>query len=131
MRFRSEQHLRRPGEIRGVREQGQRIDCRPFTLWWHRRDVGLPLAVTVRPVVPVKTARVCVIASTAAIGNAVHRNRAKRRLREAFRVQQAAAPADCDFLLIARRAVAEVPMADLQRAFVEACQRIPAPGRGR
>ena len=55
-------------------------------------------------------ARVCVIASTAAVGNAVRRNRAKRRLREIFRHQQSAVPAECDLLLIARGAAVDVPM---------------------
>src|SRR5438045_275922 len=70
-RFRTEQHLRRPGEIRAVREQGRRLDCQAFTLWWRRREEPAPAG-----------ARVCVIASTAAVGAATRRNRAKRRLRE-------------------------------------------------
>eukprot|EP01035_Chromulina_nebulosa_P012925 gene12926-biopygen10942 len=49
--------------------------------------------------------RACIIASTAAVGNAIRRNRAKRRLRELFRAHQDRLPAHCDFLLIARAAV--------------------------
>lgn len=139
MRFRPEQHLRRPGEIRAVRERGRRLECRAFTLWWKRRDpVSAPVSVTEAaslPAVgaPVVTAapapagaRVCVIASTAAVGAAHRRNRAKRRLREVFRHQQAAVPADCDLLLIARAAVTGWPMADLEKKFAEACRQIPA-----
>ncbi|HEY1107432.1 MAG TPA: ribonuclease P protein component, partial [Opitutaceae bacterium] len=77
MRFRAEQHLRRQNDIRAVREKGRRIDCRAFTLWWKRRD---PAIADAPPAPPLP--RVCVIASTAAVGNAVCRNRAKRRLRE-------------------------------------------------
>ena len=128
MRFRAEQHLRRPSEIRAVREQGERVDCRAFTVWWKRRET-VPAAVTIgEPAESPKSlatgGRVCVIASTAAVGNAVRRNRAKRRLREIFRHQQDVVPRDCDLLLIARSSVAEWPMADLKKKFSDACRRI-------
>lgn len=128
MRFSAAQHLRRPADIRAVREQGQRMECRAFTLWWRRRtaittDAPRDLRRSPAPA----GARVCVIASTSAIGNAARRNRAKRRLREAFRRQQLAAPRDCDLLLIARRAVLECPMRELEMRFSEACRRIPTP----
>ena len=128
MRFRPEQHLRRQSEIRAVREKGRRIDCRAFTLWWKRRDAP---AVSSRvahepppePATPPDspTPRVCVIASTAAVGNAVRRNRAKRRLRELFRSQQQHVPSDCDLLLVARASATTFDLADLQRRFAEAC----------
>ncbi|MBM3866159.1 MAG: ribonuclease P protein component [Verrucomicrobia bacterium] len=111
MRFCPKQHLRRPGEIRAVRERGRRLDGRAFTLWW-KPGSGAP------------TARVCVVASRAAVGSAVVRNRAKRRLREVFRRQQAGAPAGCDLLLIARRAATTVPWPELERQFADACRRI-------
>ncbi len=117
MRFRSEQHLRRPNDIRSVREQGRRIDCRVFTLWWKPRADAAP-----SPSAP----RVCVIASTAAVGHAVLRNRAKRRLREVFRHRQTSIPPGCDLLLIARAAATTVPMAELEQKFVAACAQIPA-----
>lgn len=130
MRFRAEQHLRRPTEIRAVREQGQRVDCRAFTLWWKHRDTPPPVpsekpekprtelsAISLGP-------RVCVVASGAAVGNAVLRNRAKRRLRELFRHQQGAVPKDCDLLLVARRAVIDCPMPNLEKNFAEVCRRI-------
>lgn len=115
MRFRTEQHLRRPNDIRAVREQGRRIDCRVFTLWWKLRPdapAGLPAP------------RVCVIASTAAVGHAVVRNRAKRRLREVFRHRQTSVPPGCDLLLIARAAATAVPMAELEKKFTDACAQI-------
>ena len=115
MRFRPEQHLRRAKEIRAVREQGRRIDCRAFMIWWKPREN--PGSVT---------ARVCVIASTNAVGHAVLRNRAKRRLREIFRQQQTGVPAGCDLLLIVRAATNHEPMPELARRFAEACERISA-----
>jgi ribonuclease P protein component len=117
MRFRTEQHLRRPGEIRAVRETGRRVDCRAFTLWWRQREI--PAAASA-PVL----ARVCVIASTAAVGGATRRNRAKRRLREVFRHQQQAVPAGCDLLLIARAAAVDVPLPELEKRFADACRQI-------
>lgn len=129
MRFRPEQHLRRQSDIRAVREQGRRYDCRAFTIWWkYRADAGAAPAVAGKdPVLKTSAARVCVIASTAAVGNATRRNRAKRRLREMFRAQQTRVPAHCDLLLIARAAVTEWPLAQLQEKFAEACRAIPAP----
>ena len=117
MRFRPEQHLRRQGDIRAAREQGRRADCRAFTVWWRLRPADEP-AVT--PPLP----RVGVVASIAAVGAAVARNRAKRRLREIFRRHQDSLPRDCDLLLVARAAVVNWPFAELDRKFVEACRQI-------
>ena len=121
MRFRPEQHLRRQSDIRVVREQGRRVDCRAFTVWWKHRDIAPDL--TVAPHLP----RVCVIASTAAVGNAVRRNRAKRRLRETFRQHQHLVPPGCDLMLIARAAAQHLPIPELARKFSDACAQIPPP----
>ena len=131
MRFRPEQHLRRAREIRAVREGGRRLDCRAFTLWWKRREMGQrgpdPQAAETAGETPALAgARICVVASTAAVGAATRRNRAKRLLREMFRHQQHHVPADCDLLLIARAAVLETPLTDLEKKFAEACRQIPA-----
>jgi ribonuclease P protein component len=122
MRFRAEQHLHRQSDIRTVREQGRRLDCRAFTLWWKRRDSAQGVSGTLA------SARVCVIASKAAVGPAVQRNRAKRRLREIFRHQQHCVPVDCDLLLIARAAAGTWPMPELEAKFAEACGLIAPPG---
>lgn len=118
MRFRPEQHLSRQSDIRVVRERGRRVDCRAFTLWWKRRDTPLEQKLP-------DTARVCVVASTAAVGGAVRRNRAKRRLREVFRHHQNLVPAGCDLMLIARAAATDRPMTELTQRFAEACGTIP------
>ncbi|MES2694096.1 MAG: ribonuclease P protein component [Verrucomicrobiota bacterium] len=120
MRFRAEQHLRRQNDIRAVREKGRRIDCRAFTLWWKCREPAAPEAPST-PAIP----RVCVIASTAAVGNAIRRNRAKRRLREVFRQQQHLVPAHCDLLLIARAAATDCQLDELQKRFGDACGQLP------
>lgn len=124
MRFRAEQHLRRQQEIRAVREQGRRIECRAFTVWWRMREqpAEAKTPTEMRP-------RVCVIASTNAVGFAVRRNRAKRRLREVFRSNQDRVPARCDLLLIARESALTWPLPELERKFVDACSQISAAQR--
>lgn len=117
MRFRPEQHLCRQSDIRAVRAEGRRFDARAFTAWW------LPRASDASPVT---LPRACVIASTAAVGHAILRNRAKRRLRELFRCHQTLLPAGCDFLLIARAAMNQRPYAELEKIFVHACVQIAA-----
>jgi len=67
MRFRPEQHLRRPGDFRPLREQGRRIDCGAFTLWWRVREPA-----TAAPT------RVGFVAYSAQVGGAVARARANR-----------------------------------------------------
>jgi ribonuclease P protein component len=121
MRFRAEQHLRRQSDIRAAREQGRRIDCQAFTVWWKNQSLT-PQATKPTPAAAVS--RVCVIASTKSVGNAIQRNRAKRRLREVFRLQQQHVPAGCDLLLIARTGAATWPLPQLQSKFVTACQRM-------
>jgi ribonuclease P protein component len=114
MRFRPEQHLRRPGEFRAVREQGRRIDCGAFTLWFLRPP--LESASAHRP-------RIGVVASIAAVGPAVQRNRAKRRLRAIFRRHQELVPAGADLLLVARAAVNRLNYAALEQTFADACRK--------
>jgi ribonuclease P protein component len=119
MRFRPGQHLRRQRDIRAVRQQGSRLDCRAFTIWWTAKDGG-----TAPP-------RACFVASIQAVGKAVLRNRAKRRMREVFRRHQNLLPRSCDLLLVARSSANQWPFAQLERTFAEACGRMlsrPSPG---
>ncbi len=112
MRLRPGQHLRRQSDIRDVRQQGVRVDCRAFTVWWLQR----PETVAVR--------RACFVASTQAVGKAVLRNRAKRRMREIFRRHQGLLPPSCDMMLVARAQVNNWPFAQIDRAFTDACGKM-------
>ena len=114
MRFRPGQHLRRQNDIREVRQTGKRIDCRAFTVWWMPRQENPPLR------------RACFVASTQAVGKAVLRNRAKRRMREIFRAHQDRLPASCDLMLVARSQVNQWPFARLSQIFAESCVRMSA-----
>lgn len=115
MRFRAEQHLRRQLDIQHVRQSGRRHDCGGFTLWWARRAAS-PTSVS-----PVRGPRVAVVASRAAVGGAVSRNRAKRRLREVFRHHQQRVPADIDLLMVARSALNRLEYREIERKFISAC----------
>lgn len=122
MRYRPEQHLRRQSDIREVREKGRRVDCRAFTVWWKYREPITPEATKGNPMA--HPSRVCVIASTSAVGNAVARNRAKRRLREIFRQHQDLVPPACDLLLIARSGAKTWDWTELEKRFGDACRQI-------
>ena len=124
MRFRPEQHLRRQSDIRAARERGSRLDCRAFTVWCRRRE---PVETPSSFASAVAQPRAGFVASRAAVGGAVQRNRAKRRLREIFRRHQHRLPVDCDLLLVARAAVIQRPFAELETKFIEACVRIVPP----
>jgi len=110
--MRPAQHLRRQSDIRAVRRQGTRVDCAAFTLWWTPRAGADPFA------------RACFVASGQAVGAAVLRNRAKRRMRELFRRNQGLLPPSCDLMMVARPSVNRWPFARLERAFAEASDRI-------
>jgi ribonuclease P protein component len=114
LRFRASQRVKRNADFRAAREQGRRIDCGAFMLTWR-----------VRSEPALGPARVGVVASRAAVGGAVERNRAKRRLRELFRQHQALVPAGLDLVLTARAAVLRLPLAELEQRFAYACRKLP------
>ena len=70
-----------------------------MVLWIRRGDrAGLRLAVV----------------SSRKVGGAVVRNRARRRIREAFRLDRHLMKGDVDVVIVARRAVNSAAFADLQ-----------------
>lgn len=117
MHLRARQRLRRNDDFRAVREQGRRLDCGAFLLTWAPRPGPAPL-----------TSRVGVVASRASVGNAVHRNRAKRRLRDIYRKHQALIPAGLDLVLTSRPALLRLEYADVEQKFISACRKlVPKP----
>lgn len=114
MRFRPEQHVRRQSDFRIIREQGRRLHGGLFTLWWLPRENTAD-----------QTRRLGVVASTKAVGNAIHRNRAKRRLREIFRRHQELLPPGIDLLLVARRDLNQHSFATAEERFVSLCSKLP------
>lgn len=116
MRFGARQRLRRNADFRAVREHGRRVDCGAFLLTWRVRPAAAPA----------EPARVGVVASRAAVGDAVRRNRAKRRLREIFRRHQAVVPAGTDLILTARNALLRLEFTELEQRFLHACRKLAA-----
>lgn len=96
------------------------MDCGAFTLWWLERPVDAATAEVTGP-------RVCVVASIAAVGKAVLRTRAKRRLRELFRIHQSRVPAGLDLMLIAKSGCVKWDYSEMERRFVQACERLSKP----
>ena len=121
MRFRAGQHLRRNADFGAVREQGRRTDCGAFLLAWRAR----PSPATGAPAPTV--ARVGIVASRAAVGNAVHRNRAKRRLRTLFRLHQQLVPPGLDLVLTARAALLRMEFSAVEERFTAACRKFAPP----
>ncbi|HTJ78701.1 MAG TPA: ribonuclease P protein component [Rariglobus sp.] len=117
MRFCAEQRLRRQLDFQHVRTHGRRHDCGAFMLWYARR-------ADLTETVPAPSARLGVVASRAAVGNAVRRARAKRRLREVFRNHQELVPAGHDLLLVARGSLNRLEYPEIERKFVDACRKV-------
>ena len=91
------------------------MDCGAFMLTWCARSSGEPAA----------PARVGVVASRVAVGNAVHRNLAKRRLRTLYRQHQHLVPPGLDLVLTARAALLRMEFTETAQRFVHACGKLP------
>lgn len=118
MRLRAGQRLRRNDDFGAVRKKGRRIDCEAFMLTWCQRPTA---AATSQP-------RVGVVASRAAVGDAVNRNRAKRRLRSLYRLHQQLVPPGVDVILTARASLLRIEFAEAARRFTQACTKIQSHG---
>ena len=124
MRFRSEQHVRRQRDFRNLREKGRRHDCGGFVFWHYKRAADAAGAESADISVSPEIARLAVVASYAAVGNAAQRARAKRRLREVFRRNQQLVPAGYDVMLVAKRSLNDAEFSVIEQKFTDACRRI-------
>jgi len=108
------ERLRAPGEFQQIFQRGVRTERSGFVLLWMRR--AGPRAVA--------------FAAGRRLGGSVIRNRARRRLREAYRRQRAILPAEgLRLCFVARRDVLGVSFATLL-AQVESALRVVASGQG-
>jgi ribonuclease P protein component len=116
MRFTRQQHLRTAAEFESVRASGAHRECGFFYMGLAELPGRVP---------PVR--RAGFIASRR-VGGAVQRNRAKRLMREVFRLHQESLPASCDLVMVARRSINGASLQDLERRFAGALKKVKGPG---
>jgi ribonuclease P protein component len=106
--------LRPRGEFERIRQNGRS--------WPHRFFVLIVLPHPDRPEAPPRIG----VAAGKRLGNAVIRNRFKRRLREAVRRVYPNIHGGVDLILIARAPIAEASVAQIAAALTESLQRAGA-----
>jgi ribonuclease P protein component len=112
MSLNSRQRLRRRKEFEIIRTQGKKAV-------WH--SFILQIMLTEPTISSIR--RLGVIASKR-VGNAINRNRAKRILREIFRLNQEVLPPCCDVVLIARKKIFNHSFQELQKDYRSLCKRM-------
>ena len=109
MRFRPEQHIRSPRDFERIRRQGRRLVRGCLILNWTEREAGEP-------------SRLGLVAGRR-IGPAVVRNRARRLLRETFRLNQHRLCRPLDLVLIARASIVSCHRRQVEADLLQALDR--------
>lgn len=107
--FSRAQRLKQGRDFARVRREGQRAVLGCLIANW-------------RPLPPGATTRLGVVTSKK-IGGAVVRNRARRLMREAFRVHQRELAQPVDLVLVARQSIAGRGLAEVERDFLTTLRR--------
>ena len=113
-RLTARERLKRQVDFSAVRKFGKKVECGPFALQIRK----IP---EITGQVPLR--RLGVIASRK-VGSAVKRNRAKRLMREIFRINQEILPPRADVVMIARKCVFDFSLNELEVRYLQACQRL-------
>jgi ribonuclease P protein component len=109
LKFSQDQRLKYAWEFERARREGQRLVSGCLILNWRFSDDQ-------------KTSRLGVVTSKK-IGNAVVRSRARRLLREVFRLHQDDLKRAADLVLVARNSIAEKAYAGVERDFLRAVKQ--------
>ncbi|MBC2596224.1 ribonuclease P protein component [Ruficoccus amylovorans] len=112
MRYRAAQHLRTRADFDRSRREGFRADNGAFIMRIYPPREGTPPGQR----------RFGVIASRR-VGNAVKRNRAKRQMREIFRLNQHCLPPECDVLIIVRSQFDQLTFDELQERYLRSAKK--------
>lgn len=108
LRLRRTQRIQQTRDFQRAKNQGQRLAVGSLALNWMER--------------PGATTRLGVITSKK-IGSAVVRTRARRLLREAFRLHQHQLICPAELVLVARNSIVGKSFADVERDYLTALQR--------
>jgi ribonuclease P protein component len=109
-RFGRQQRIKQGRDFARVRRQGRRLPCGCFIANWQVLPAGSPTRLGV--------------ITAKAIGNAVVRARARRLLREAFRLHQHELAQPVDLVLVAQRQIVGWPLAPVEEAFLAMLKRV-------
>jgi ribonuclease P protein component len=109
LQFRRAARIKQGRDFRRLRDKGERLTCGCLVVNWQR----LP---------PQAASRLGVITGSR-IGGAVVRNRARRLLREAFRLHQHGLSAPVDLIVVARQSIAGRELAEVERDFLTALRK--------
>lgn len=109
-RFPRSERLTRRAEIQTLFQQGKRIERPALIVLWRESEAPRRAAFAV----------------SRSLRTAVRRNRARRRLREAFRMARGAAPERVDVVVIAKRGVLDEPLPTLVTQMADALGAIRA-----
>ncbi len=104
LRFCRAVRIKQGRDFRRLRQSGQRLAVGCLIANWHRLLTAAP-------------SRLGVVTSSR-IGGAVVRNRARRLLRETFRLHQHDLAAPVDLVLVARPSIAGKSLAEVERDFL-------------
>lgn len=108
------ERLRHAGDIQAVFQQGKREEQPGFVLLWRVGDGGLKVGFAV----------------SRQVRGAVSRNRARRRLREAYRRHRAALPSKVTMMFVARPAALSRAFSDLMGDMQRAIAAVTRTARG-
>ncbi len=109
LRFGRAAHLKAGRDFNRLRQQGERLVCGCLIANW-------------RELPAVSASRLGVITGVR-IGNAVARSRARRLLRESFRLHQHGLARPVDLVLVARPSIAGKGLAEVERDFLTTLQK--------